>query len=106
MRRVKAVVYGKKNCSLCENRKETLKKFPNLAKKKGLEIEISLDYRDVKTVEGLVSLCKDERTNSEIPIVILEDEKGTTLHIWNGPREAITTKDLVDIFGLPSSEKE
>lgn len=98
--KTRAIVYGKKNCGLCENRKESLRKFVALAKKKGVTVEIDIDYRDVKTVDGLAAFCGEDRSNAEIPVVILEDEKSKTMKVWGGPREAITQNDLLQVFGL------
>ena len=99
MMKIKAIVFGKKNCSYCDNRKEVLKKFPAVFKKRtGKELEIELEYHDIKTVDGLVALCKEERTNADIPIVILEDPKGETLGIWPGAKATLSSRELLDVL--------
>lgn len=95
--KLKAIVYGKKNCSLCENRKENLRRFPAAFKKKtGKEVQLEIEYHDIKTVEGLVAFCQDDRFNSEIPVVILEDDKGRFLHAWQGPEDVLTSRRLAE----------
>ena len=97
--KVKAIVFGKKDCTYCDNRKEVLRKFPAVFKKKtGKDLEIELQYYDIKTVDGLVALCKEERTNADIPIVILETENGETLGLWPGAKATLSSGDLMGIF--------
>lgn len=97
--KLKATVFGKKDCSLCDNRKENIRRFPALCKKQlDKEVEVDLIYHDIKTVEGLVAYCQETRSVSDIPIVILEDEKGQLLKIWNGPTDPVKPRDILDIL--------
>ena len=93
-----ATVCGKKNCKYCDNRKEVLKKFPAIFKKKtGGDMDIDIVYYDIKTVDGLVALCREDRTNGDIPIVILENGS-ETLGVWAGAKQTLSSKDLLELF--------
>lgn len=98
--KVKAIVYGKEGCTLCENRVQNLKSFQKTFEKKtGKTLETEITYHDIKTVDGLTALCLDERTNCDIPIVILTDESGKLIHKFEGPSQPISSKRLMEIFG-------
>ncbi len=103
--KIRAVIFGKKNCSLCENRKTNLERFPQIFyKQTGQELQMEIQYWDIGTVEGLVRFCLEERTNSDIPIVILEDDKGKTFKIYNGPSDLVSSKNLLEILAPAASK--
>lgn len=99
-----AKVFGKKGCTYCENRKSSLRKIPALSKKElGKKVEIEILEYDIKTVEGLVEYCNEDRANSDIPIVVLETESGETLAVYDGPKAPIKTRELLELLArLPS----
>jgi hypothetical protein len=98
--KAKAIVYGRAGCYLCENRKQVLEKFPSFFKKStGQEIEFQFVTHDVGTVDGLVEFCSETRTTADIPVVVLEDDKGETLKVYHGPNGIVSSKDLMEVFG-------
>ena len=100
--KIKAIVFGKKGCSLCDNRKQNLEKFPAVWKKStGEDMEIEQVYHDIGTIDGLVSFCSEDRTNSDIPVVVLEDSKGKTLKVYHGPTDIISSRNLLEVMGSP-----
>ena len=102
--KIKATIYGKKGCHLCENRKMNLEKFPAAFKKaSGEDLHVEFVYWDIGTVDGLVRFCAEDRSNSDIPVVVLEDEKGKAIRVFSGPTDLISTKILMDLF-LPGAK--
>jgi hypothetical protein len=99
MTKARAIVYGRKGCHLCDNRKQVLEKFPAYFKKStGQDINIQTVPVDVGTVDGLVQFCAEERTNADIPVVVLEDDQGQTLKVYHGPTGVVSSRDLMDVF--------
>lgn len=95
--KIKAIVYGKKNCSLCDNRKDNLKRLPDRFKKAhNKDLEVEVEYWDVSTVEGMVHFCKEDRTTAEIPVVLIEDEKGGLIKAYHGPTDPVKPRELIE----------
>jgi hypothetical protein len=96
MRKVKAIIYGKKDCHLCEDRQSNIERFPPVYEKKtGGKIEFEIEKCDISTVDGLVRFCMEERTNSDIPVVVLEEE-GKTLKVYHGPTQIVSSRLLLE----------
>ena len=101
--KIKATVFGKKGCGLCDNRKQNLDKFPAFFKKStGKDLEIEQVYHDIGTVDGLVTFCGEDRTNSDIPVVVLENNKGEAIRVYHGPTDVISSRNLLEALGEQS----
>ena len=85
-------IFGKEGCHLCENRLEFFSKI----KKMNTDIEMKIDYYDVKTASGLVAFSLQNEV-FDIPAVIMNNENGV-LKNWNGATEVPNTKEVMAIF--------
>lgn len=102
MRKIDAIVYGKEGCHLCENRMENLRAVPARFKKAtGEDLEVNIQYWDISTMEGLCEFCKESRSNSDIPIVVLTENK-QLLKVWNGPKDPLSTRSVIEILQAKS----
>lgn len=102
------IVYGKENCSICDNRKETIR---NCCEKLGLKQKTNekdgdycVDFIDGSTPEGMTDMCL-KNIGLNIPSVLAySDEK--EVKRWVGPKDVPSMRDFKEICNNGYKQQE
>ena len=104
----KFIVYGKPNCSICDNRKETIRnccgKFNLKEDTSGIKGDYSVDFIDGSTPEGMTDMCL-KNLGLNIPSVIAYNEDAE-IKRWVGPKDTPSMRDFKEIFNDVNKTEE
>jgi len=102
------VVYGKPNCSICDNRKETIvnccNKLNLKQKTDNSDGDFSVDFIDGSTPEGMTDMCL-KNIGLNIPSVLCYDDD-TEVKRWIGPKDTPSMRDFKEIVENVTEKQE